>query len=161
MSLWQKTKDGAAKAANATKKATQKAKLKAEISLLNSKIKSAKEHFGIIAYPYLVNDDMNGLKQAFQETRNKVEELQAQVTKKEETIRSLSSKGDDDHGAEPDSSYAYQSHEQTTTQDTTQYQGEHHEEAREHEYTEEQLQNYETGQQQQQQQQEQQEQQQQ
>lgn len=135
MSFWEKTKDSASKAANATKKASQKAKLKTEIAILNSKIKTAKEKFGVSVYPYLVNDDESGLRAVFQETKLKIDELVAQVTAKEQTIRNLDGKG-----TTPQSDEQPQHTVSEESQYTHQEQEGNEESHEEHEYTEEKLQ---------------------
>jgi len=92
MSIWEKTKEAASKATTATKDGVIKAKLKAEISMQQSKIKSSKEKFGIDVWNFFDMQDWTGAQSLYDSVKKTVTDHQKLIEDKESEIKKLAEK---------------------------------------------------------------------
>ena len=76
----------AADAAQRTAKAT---KIKGEVVLIQQKVTSAKKEFGMLVYEQMVAANRPEVERLFNETRTKIEAMEAQIIAKKEQIELL------------------------------------------------------------------------
>lgn len=81
MSTWAKVKDATNRAAAATKRAAQKAKLSGDISNCQWRITNLKQEMGMDIYQMMDSDDLQNVQSRFQECKALVKEQEEQITK--------------------------------------------------------------------------------
>merc|ERR1712166_1413446 len=90
-SIWNKTKEGASEAADATARAAKRKKLEAEIAYAEREIRLLKEKFGVEVYNAFVTEDENSVKSVLAEIKPQIDALRTQIIEKKEKHQHLKS----------------------------------------------------------------------
>ena len=105
-SFWEKTtkrklsaagtaiKEGTVKASQATGRGAKRTKLKADIALLERKVRNAKEAFGVKVWSAMDAADAAGTDAIFAEYKNKVDALASQIAAKRDEIDALNAEAE-------------------------------------------------------------------
>ena len=89
MSFLDKMKSGAMAAGDASKRAAQRAKITADITMLEGKVTTAKKEFGLHVFDAMVQANKGEVERLFTETRAKVEALESDLAAKKEKRNAL------------------------------------------------------------------------
>lgn len=88
-----KAKAGMFAAGDATARGAKRAKINAEILVLQGKVKDTKKQFGLEVYDKMLADDKAGVERAFMETRSKIEAFEADISSKRQQVLDLQEPG--------------------------------------------------------------------
>lgn len=89
MEMWNKVKSGANAAANQLEMAAEKAKLQAEITYLQNRIKGTKKDMGLQIYDAMAIGDQNEVARVFGTFKSQVDGFEAQISEKRGRIEVL------------------------------------------------------------------------
>lgn len=87
--MWNKVKEGASSAATSAQVAAEKAKLQAEITFQQNKVKNLKRDLGLQVYDALNIGDQNEVQRVFATFKSQVDGIEAQIAEKRARIEVL------------------------------------------------------------------------